>query len=77
MLDTLATRPQQPAVVARTGQDDTQAYLRITGGATVWVADPAAASTFASMREAARMALRLPSGLRAFGLPREPAVSAH
>ena len=45
-------------------------YLLVTdGGAFEWVGDPGAATPFASMREAARMAVRLPSGQRAFGVP--------
>ncbi|MGZ3274855.1 MAG: hypothetical protein ACXU82_17625 [Caulobacteraceae bacterium] len=45
-------------------------YLRLTEtGACEWVLDPDAATPFASMREAARMAVRLPAGQRAFGVP--------
>jgi hypothetical protein len=45
-------------------------YLHVTdGGAFEWVGDPEAATPFVSMREAARMAVRLPSGQRAFGVP--------
>jgi hypothetical protein len=52
-------------------------YLRLLEtGAADWTSDPASATTFASMREAARMALRLPAALRAFGLPR-PAEALH
>lgn len=48
-------------------------YLRLLEtGAADWTSDPASATTFVSMREAARMALRLPAALRAFGLPRPP-----
>lgn len=50
---------------------DADGYLLITpAGSAAWVDDPAEATAFASMREAARVALRLPAGLRAFGLPR-------
>ena len=35
------------------------------------------ATAFPSMREAARMAVALPSGLRAFGLLRDIEVDAH
>jgi hypothetical protein len=47
-------------------------YLQIseTGGVD-WVQDPDAATPFTSMREAARMAVRLPAEQRAFGVPRE------
>jgi hypothetical protein len=45
-------------------------YLHVTDrGAFEWVADPDEATPFASMREATRMALRLPAGQRAFGVP--------
>ena len=45
-------------------------YLLVTdGGGLEWIGDPEAATPFASMREAARMAVRLPSGQRAFGVP--------
>jgi hypothetical protein len=46
-------------------------------GALQWVADPAKATAFASMREAARMALRLPAAVRAFGLPRDVELHAY
>ncbi|WP_372783972.1 hypothetical protein [Phenylobacterium sp.] len=46
-------------------------YLRLNeGGASDWTLDPHDATPFDSMREAARMALRLPAALRAYGLPR-------
>jgi hypothetical protein len=49
-----------------------ESYLRMTpAGRREWVADPAAATEFASMRDATRMAMRLPSGERAYGLPLE------
>ena len=61
----------RPAVVAKAARKDTE-YLRLApGGAAVCVADPALATPFDSMREAARMALRLPAAERAFGLPLE------
>ena len=45
-------------------------YLRLTEtGACEWVLDPDGATPFSSMREATRMALRLPAGQRAFGVP--------
>ncbi|MBI1199591.1 MAG: hypothetical protein GC203_17150 [Phenylobacterium sp.] len=63
-----ATLPMPPlALVAR--PDDS--YLRLTpAGAAEWVTDPASATAFDTLREATRMAMRLPAGLRAFGLPR-------
>jgi len=70
-----ATQPIPPvsALVARTNLDaDAEHYLLVTpAGRTVWVEDPQTATSFTSMREATRMAMRLPSGLRAFGLPLE------
>jgi hypothetical protein len=49
-------------------------FLHLTdGGGVEWVVDPDRATAFASMREATRMALRLPAGQRAFGVP----VSRH
>jgi len=51
-------------------------YLCATGaGQADWVDDPEAATAFASMRETARTALRLPASLRAFGLPRAPELA--
>lgn len=45
-------------------------YLQITAaGRLEWVADPDAATPFPSMRDATRMAMRLPAGQRAFGIP--------
>lgn len=61
--------------VANTTQAHRQAieidqYLSLTsGGDVAWISEPGAATSFASMREATRMAMRLPSGLRAYALP--------
>ena len=71
MLETFARQvgPKAAAVVSKFARAGTE-YLRLEPtGAAVWVADPASATAFGSMKEAARMALRLPSGLRAFGMP--------
>jgi hypothetical protein len=58
------------AVVSRTPASARDEYLILTPkGATLWTADLAKATIFNSMREAARAALRLPSGHRAFSLP--------
>jgi len=60
---------RRPAVVSKAAEEEA-AYLRLCpDGAIAWVKDPAAATAFGSMKEAARMALRLPSGERAFGMP--------
>lgn len=65
-----------PALVARTERPDFQRYLLVSPtGTSVWVDDPESATTFVSMREAARMATRLPAALRAFGLPRDPELA--
>jgi hypothetical protein len=61
-----------PAVVARPSirSDEQASYLLLTPhGQATWTGDPRAATAFASMREAARAAFRLPGALRAYGLP--------
>lgn len=65
------TAQAHPAVVSKVVGERAE-YLRLDPqGAAAWVRDPAFATAFASMRDAARAALRLPSALRAFGLPLE------
>ena len=56
------------AVVVRPGETDSYLVLTPMGQAT-WTGDPGSATPFASMREAARAAFRLPASLRAYGLP--------
>ena len=70
MLRALDFRPvRRPAVVSRAASN-TAEYLRLEpNGSALWVADPARATPFGSMREAARMAFRLPAAERAFGMP--------
>ena len=64
------------ALVARTDAADQASYLLLTpAGEAAWVERPDEATAFASMREAARMAARLPAKLRAFGLPRPQALA--
>ncbi len=59
------------ALVARTDVPGHARYLQVTpAGRHTWVEEPAAATPFGSMREAARMAARLPAADRAYGLPR-------
>lgn len=78
----MSLKLSRPALVCRApvgalGQDQ---YLRMTEeGAPFWTEDPATATAFESMREATRAALRLPAGLKAFGLPApaERAVTVH
>lgn len=61
----LVSRPVREA-------DSACQYLVITpSGRWDWTTDAEVATTFASMREAARAALRLPGSVRAFGLPRD------
>ena len=69
--------PTQPAislaVVARTDHQSgvPASYLCLTpAGEPGWTLDPLDATSFPSLREAARMALRLPASVRAYGLPR-------
>jgi hypothetical protein len=71
-------RPLSPAVVTKAHLDEhaSDNYLFLTPlGQATWVEDPEAATAFASMREATRMAMRLPSNLRAFSLPRETEIA--
>jgi NADPH-dependent ferric siderophore reductase len=80
MFDMTPTRPAHIAVVAMTDADDIDHYLQLAeDGELRWLDDPHAATAFASMREAARMALRLPATLKAYGLPRgaELAYTVH
>lgn len=67
--------PAQPmqAVVSRAEAraGGVVSYLVLSAaGVADWTSDPRRATAFASMREAARMALRLPAALRAYSLPR-------
>jgi hypothetical protein len=69
-----AARGQGGALVSKSGPSQTSPaeYLQLADdGAMTWVHDPLAATPFPSMRDAMRMALRLPAKLRAFSLPRE------
>ena len=62
---------QKPALVSRAtvGRDEPDQYLVLSSGGPLWTTDPSKATAFESMREAMRAAVRLPSGLHAFGLP--------
>ena len=76
----LAATGARAAVVSKPvlGRADPSQYLRMDGeGRSAWVEDPLTATVFPSMRDAMRMALRLPSGVRAFGLPLEVEVDAY
>ena len=58
------------AVVARTSPQGMEYLVRDTGRAE-WATAAQAAARFETLREATRAALRLPSALRAYGLPAE------
>jgi len=68
--------PTAGALVARrpVGADHDEYLHLTTGGGVIWVDDPVIATSFETMRDATRAAVRLPSGLRAFSLPRQPEV---
>lgn len=76
-------RPAHQAIVTRPPvlPFETDQYLILASeGGLMWTKDPQAATQFPSMREAARAAIRLPSALRAYGLPRVrdlPVRAAH
>jgi hypothetical protein len=78
----VAFAPYQPtpALISRTEvrAGAAASYLLLSdNGAADWTADPKQATAFPSMREAARMALRLPANLRAYGLPIGSEMTAH
>lgn len=75
MIDNLSI-PAHPALVARTDiASHAEQFLQLMDGETRWTGDPRAATSFASMREAIRMASRLPAGNRAYGLPADLLVA--
>lgn len=60
------------ALVSKCNPSAPAEYLCLADdGAMSWVLDPQVATPFPSMRDATRMALRLPAKLRAFSIPRE------
>jgi hypothetical protein len=72
------TPVQGGALVSKSGSNQTSPteYLQLSDdGAMSWVNDPLAATPFPSMRDAMRMALRLPAKLRAFSLPLQVEMS--
>lgn len=73
------TAAPHAAIVAKTDvASHAEQYLVMSdAGAPAWVSDPQAASAFASLREATRMALRLPASLKAYGLPQEGQATRH
>jgi hypothetical protein len=67
-----STSAGRGAVVSKSDPGRPSEYLRLgEAGAMSWVQDPTAATPFPSLRDATRVALRLPAKLRAFGLPLE------
>lgn len=59
------------ALVSKCNPSAPEEYLQLSDdGAMSWVHDPLIATPFASMRDATRMALRLPAKLRAFSIPK-------
>ena len=80
MLMRSSTDAASPALVSKPpgGHADPDLYLKLgADGAAQWTSDAETATIFDSMREATRAALRLPSGLRAFSLPRGGEILAH
>jgi hypothetical protein len=72
-----AIHERPPAIVAKADTAHREAFLKLMGaGEPVWISDPAEATRFASMREAMRMAMRLPGALRAYGLPASPRLAS-
>jgi hypothetical protein len=66
------------ALVSKSGLSEAAPaeYLRLSDtGSMSWVHDPLAATAFPSMRDATRMAMRLPASLRAYGLRRDVEVT--
>lgn len=63
--------PALSAYVARISTTPEPIFLAISPtGDHDWVADPSRATPFETVREATRLAMRLPSRLKAFGLLR-------
>jgi len=60
------------ALVSKCDPSAPAEYLQLSDdGDMSWVRDPQIATPFPSMRDATRMAVRLPAKLRAFSIPRE------
>ena len=71
MLDAIKTqRTAAPAIVAKADLAHHEAFLKVSeSGEPTWVAESRQATAFASLREATRMAMRLPGVLRAYSVP--------
>lgn len=77
---TMTQPAQNAALVSKSGLSETAPaeYLQLSEtGAMSWVRDPLAATPFPSMRDATRMAMRLPARFRAYGLRRDVEVTLH
>jgi len=75
---TFNATPASTAVVCRAPhfRETSDQYLFLTeDGQPKWVSDPQVATSFPSMREAARMAFRLPAAEKAYGLPRNSEIT--
>lgn len=76
-MQTMIPPGHDAALVSKSGSNDAAPaeYLLVSdAGGTTWVRDPLAATAFPSMRDATRMAMRLPARLRAYGLRRDAEV---
>ncbi|MFO1015904.1 MAG: hypothetical protein U1E50_19295 [Caulobacteraceae bacterium] len=75
----LATAPAHRALVARNDRvHDHELYLLMTPeGRPAWVNDPETATPFETLREATRMATRLPASAQAYGVPLDAQLMAH
>jgi hypothetical protein len=77
-MQTIVQAAQGAALVSKSGFNEAAPaeYLQLSEtGAMSWVRDPIAATAFPSMRDATRMAMRLPASLRAYGLRRDVEVT--
>ena len=71
------SHPAHVAIVSRreAGPATDGLYLQLSAeGAPRWTPDPQIATAFNSMREASRVAARLPAVLRAFSVPRQAEI---
>ena len=65
------------ALVTRASPYGDFTYLKLSAeGAVTWTQDPQEAEVFEDMREATRMAFRLPAACKAFGMPAEVEADA-
>lgn len=77
-MQTMTQPAKGAALVSKSGFTEAAPaeYLQLSdAGAMSWVRDPLAATAFPTMRDATRMAMRLPARLRAYGLRRDVEVT--